>query len=117
MVNLLPGSSPSDTSELWPVLAGGRLLLPVLLTVTTGSTVGTSTFTGATDVRGAGRTNGLFVGSGDNFSGEVEPEKMIEYFRIFGYVCKRECKRTIHGGTQHPRGSKRSSTIATRIGS
>ena len=70
--NLLPRSTPADASELWPELAGSTaLLLPVLVTVGTGSTV--STLATLADAGGAGRTSRLFVCGGDDLSGEVKP--------------------------------------------
>lgn len=71
---LLSGRSPTDTSELWPELAaGGTLLLPVLVTVATGSTVGTVSSTSGADTSRARGTNGTLVGCRDDLRWEMEP--------------------------------------------
>ena len=71
---LLPGRTTTDTSELWPELAGGTLLLPVVLAVAAGRAVRTLA-TGATDLRGTGRARGLFMRGGDNLSRKVQPRE------------------------------------------
>lgn len=71
-MRLLPGRATADTSELWPELARRTLLLPVVLAVAAGSTVGTLA-TRTTDLRRAGGTDRLFVRGGDDLAGEVEP--------------------------------------------
>ena len=73
MNRLLPGRTTANTGELWPELARSTLLLPVVLAVAAGSTVGTLA-TGATDLRRAGGTNRLFVRSRDDLGGKVEPD-------------------------------------------
>lgn len=75
-VRLLPGRTTADTGELWPELSGGTLLLPVVVAVAAGRTVG-AIATGTTDLRRAGGTDRLFVRGGDNLAGEVEPGKVI----------------------------------------
>jgi hypothetical protein len=71
---LIPGSAPTDASKLGPELAGGAaaLLFAVVVAVAARRAVGTLSSSWA-DTGGAGRARGLFVGSGDNFGGEVEP--------------------------------------------
>lgn len=73
--NLLPGSTPSNTSsELRPELAGGTtLLLSVVVALATGGTVCAVTAGTWADGGWAGGTRGPFVGGGDDLGGEVEP--------------------------------------------
>ena len=70
---LLPGRTATNTSELWPELARGTLLLPVVLAVSAGRAVRTLA-AGATDLRGTGRARGLFVRGRNDLSRQVQPE-------------------------------------------
>jgi hypothetical protein len=72
--HLLPRTTPTNASELWPVLSRCALLLAVVITVTTGSAV--STLAASTDASGALRANLLLVCYGNNLGGDVEPDNI-----------------------------------------
>lgn len=71
---LLPRRTTADTGKLWPELARRTLLLPVILAVATGRTVGTLTATGTTHLSRTRWTDGPFVGRGDNLRRKVQPD-------------------------------------------
>lgn len=77
---LLPGSTPSDASELWPELAGRTILLlaAVSVAVTTRSAVGTLSASTRADGSGTRSTGSLLVGGGDNLGREMEPRTTLE---------------------------------------
>lgn len=74
--NLLPRSTPSDASKLWPELSGSTFLLlaAVSITVAAGCAVCTFASSSGADGGGARGADGFLVGRGDDLGGEVEPE-------------------------------------------
>ena len=77
--NLLPRSTPSDASKLWPVISWSTFLLlaAVSITVATGRTVCTFASSSGADGSGARSADGFLVGSGDDLGGQVEPKKVL----------------------------------------
>lgn len=97
---LLPGTATTNTSVLRPETLGSTLLLAVFVTIVP-SSVTTAVAVALRSANGSwpSRASSLFVGCGDNFSREVQPDRARQYRTT---RAARD-RHTIHGGTRHPR--------------
>lgn len=76
--NLLPRSTPSDTSKLWPELSRSTFLLLATVSITVAAGRAVCTFSSGSGADGSrtGGADGFLIGGRDDLGGEVEPEKV-----------------------------------------